>query len=228
MPTSAAVIPQASGLIRGDWRAADRPQPPQPLEEVDEEGDEERRPDDAGLDERRDVERVRAEVRPAGHELVVDGEVVQAEPKERVRREHVRDEAVDVEVVDVPFADVSTRERSTCWKNCQRAARTIPSTTATAPSGSRNSGVASRCRYGPRARRGRRRGRAGRSARASPARRGAGRRARAPAAASAGGPARAAGRAASVSSGITSSIPRWFGSPVSAFGRKTLAPSIAP
>ena len=33
----------------------------------------------------RDVERVRAEVRPAGDELVVDREVVQAEPEQRVR-----------------------------------------------------------------------------------------------------------------------------------------------
>ena len=38
------------------------------------------------------------EVGAAGDELVVDGEVVEAEPEERVRVQDVRDEAVDAEM----------------------------------------------------------------------------------------------------------------------------------
>ena len=96
--------------------------------------------------------------------------------------------------------------------------------------GARNSGVSSFRRYGiastrsPHAE-----PEEARCARASPARPGAGTRARARAARAAGDPSRAAGRAESArAAGSRSSIPRWFGSPVSAFGRKTLSPPTAP
>ena len=57
-----------------------------------------RGPDEAGLHDQRDVERVRAPVRLAGNELVVDGEGVETSPEQRVRVEDLRDEVVDEEV----------------------------------------------------------------------------------------------------------------------------------
>ena len=55
-------------------------------------------PDQPGLDDERDPERVRAPVRLAGDELVVDGEVVQPEAEQRMRVDDLRDEVVDREV----------------------------------------------------------------------------------------------------------------------------------
>ena len=90
--------PRGERVACGGERAADPPRQRGTPEEVDEERGEEQRPDEAVLDERRDVERVRPEVRLPGLELVVDRERVQPEPEERVLREHVGDERVDDEV----------------------------------------------------------------------------------------------------------------------------------
>ena len=83
--------PQASGrtlAAAGSPTAArsraDRAQRVQAAEQVPEEDDEDDRPDEAGLDEQRDVERVRPPVRLPGDGLVVDREVVEAEPEQRV------------------------------------------------------------------------------------------------------------------------------------------------
>ena len=56
------------------------------------------RADDAHLRQRRHVERVRAEVGAAGLELVVDGEVVDADAEQRRLLEHGRDQPVELDV----------------------------------------------------------------------------------------------------------------------------------
>ena len=110
---------------------------------------EERRPDEPRLDEQRDVERVRPPVRPAGDELVVDREVVQPEPEQRMEREHVRDEAVDVEVRRARraarLADGSAGRRR---RSPPGAPRSRAGTTSTAPSGTSSARETSLRRYG--------------------------------------------------------------------------------
>ena len=75
---------------------------PEPTEDPDDERREDQGADEPRLDEERNVERVGPEVRPAGDELVVHGEVVQAQPEQRVRGEHVGDEVVDDEMRRCP------------------------------------------------------------------------------------------------------------------------------
>ena len=70
----------------------------QPHEQIAQEHHEDEEADEPRLDDQRDVERVRPPVRLPGDELVVDGEVVQPEPEQRVRVEDLRDEVVDREV----------------------------------------------------------------------------------------------------------------------------------
>src|SRR5207247_4035846 len=70
----------------------------QAAEHVPEEDSEQGRADEPGLNQQRDVERVGPPVRLAGDELVVDREVVEAEPEERMHVEHLWDEVVDLEV----------------------------------------------------------------------------------------------------------------------------------
>src|SRR5581483_4404335 len=126
-------------------RAAERAGGVQAAEQVPEEHEED---DAAGLDQERDVERVRPPVRLAGDELVVDGEVVEAEAEQRVAGEHVGDEVVDAEMDRRRAVLVDTRERITCSKKLKRERTTIPTRTSAAASGTSRSREASRRRYG--------------------------------------------------------------------------------
>ena len=90
--------PRCQRIARGGERPTEGTRGSEAAEDPEEEGGEERRADEAGLDDQRHVVAVRAPVRLAGHELVVDGERVEPEPEERVGVQHVRDEVVDLEV----------------------------------------------------------------------------------------------------------------------------------
>ena len=203
MATSAAVIPQASGRARAasgsPTAASARPilrAAPRRRKIQSTKSPEEHRTHDPRLDERRNVERVRAEVGPAGDELVVDGEVVQPEAEDRVRRQHVRNEPVDLEVrrsgggarvrarAEHREEEVEPREDDRPDERDDRSERNEERRSSEVPPVRERQDRALRTRA-----------RAGRSATASPARRRAGRRGSRRGASATDDPARAGGRA---------------------------------
>ncbi|TMJ95399.1 MAG: DUF2029 domain-containing protein [Actinobacteria bacterium] len=86
------------GLAERSQRASDRARSAQSCEQVAQEDEERDRPDHAGLHDQRDVERMRAPVRLAGDELVVDREGVEPESEQRMRVQYLRNEVVDGKV----------------------------------------------------------------------------------------------------------------------------------